>query len=107
MILVGCMLMKLELKKGHFKTRIVHGMLLVGLISTVIGNNMPGSGTIYESQNITFFKPCFINDTVRAQVEVIELLSSGRVKLKTTCYNQLDEIICEGNAIVIPPRNHT
>jgi 3-hydroxybutyryl-CoA dehydratase len=92
--------------KGHFKTRVVHGMLLIGLISNVVGNRMPGAGTIYETQNIFFLKPCFINDTIRAQTEVIEKLPRGRVKLRTSCYNQNDELILDGEAVVIPPREH-
>jgi len=92
--------------KGHFKTRIVHGMLLAGLISTVVGNQMPGAGTIYEKQDLQFLKPCFINDTIRAQAEVIELMESGRVKLRTLCYNQHNEVIADGIAIAIPPRKH-
>lgn len=92
--------------QGHFKTRIVHGMLLAGLISNVVGNQMPGVGTIYETQNLRFLKPCFINDTVRAQTEVIELMPKGRVKLKTSCCNQHGEVLIEGEAIVIPPRKH-
>lgn len=93
-------------KKGHFKTRIVHGLLLAGLVSTVVGNRMPGAGTIYETQNLVFLKPCFINDTIRAQTEVIEKMSRGRVKLRTTCYNQNEELVLDGEAIVIPPREH-
>ncbi|NLB89251.1 MAG: MaoC family dehydratase, partial [Syntrophomonadaceae bacterium] len=85
---------------------IVHGMLLAGLISNVIGNQMPGAGTIYETQSLRFLKPCFINDTIRAQTEVIELMPAGRVKLRTTCYNQHGELIIDGEAIVIPPRKH-
>lgn len=93
-------------QQGHFKTRVVHGMLLIGLISTVIGNRMPGAGTIYENQDITFLRPCFINDTIRAQTEVIGLLDKGRVKLRTTCFNQDDVIILDGEATVIPPGKH-
>lgn len=93
-------------KEGHFKTRVVHGMLLIGLISTVVGNRMPGAGTIYESQDISFLRPCFIDDTIRAQTEVVDLLPKGRVKLKTICFNQNDEILLDGEAIVIPPGKH-
>ncbi len=93
-------------KQGHFKTRVVHGMLLIGLVSNVIGNHMPGAGTIYEIQNIHFMRPCYMNDTVRAQTEVIALLDKGRVKLRTTCYNQYDELLLDGEAIVIPPSKH-
>jgi 3-hydroxybutyryl-CoA dehydratase len=81
-------------------------MLLAGLISNVVGNQMPGVGTIYETQNMKFLKPCFINDTIRAQTEVVELLEAGRVRLKTTCYNQHGELVVDGEAIVIPPRRH-
>ncbi|NLB54079.1 MAG: MaoC family dehydratase [Syntrophomonadaceae bacterium] len=96
---------EIKAKKGHFKTRIVHGMLLAGLVSNVVGNLMPGSGTIYEKQELHFLHPCFINDTVRAQTEVMELLPAGRVRLKTTCHNQLGELLVTGEAIVIPPRH--
>lgn len=93
-------------KKGHFKTRIVHGMLLAGLISNVIGNQMPGAGTIYESQDLKFLRPCYINDTVRAETEVTELMEKGRVKLRTRCWNQKGELLVDGEAVVIPPRRH-
>lgn len=92
--------------QGHFKTRIVHGMLLIGLVSTVVGNRMPGAGTVYEVQNISFIKPCYFNDTIKAQTEVMELLPRGRVRLRTTCHNQNDELLLDGEAIVIPPRDH-
>jgi 3-hydroxybutyryl-CoA dehydratase len=93
-------------RRGHFKTRVVHGMLLIGLISNVVGNRMPGAGTIYETQNIDFLRPCYINDTIRAQTEVVGKLPRGRVELRTSCYNQNDEVILDGSAIVIPPRKH-
>lgn len=97
---------EIRARRGHFKTRVVHGMLLIGLISNVVGNRMPGAGTIYETQNIDFLAPCYINDTVRAQTEVIGKMPRGRVKLRTSCYNQHDELILDGKAIVIPPRKH-
>ncbi|HWQ75245.1 MAG TPA: MaoC family dehydratase [Syntrophomonas sp.] len=97
---------EMRAKRGHFQTRIVHGMLLVGLISNVVGNQMPGAGTIYEAQTVKFLKPCYIGDTVRAQTEVIELLDKGRVRLRTLCVNQDGELLLDGEAIAIPPRNH-
>jgi Acyl dehydratase len=93
-------------KQGHFKTRIVHGMLLLGLISNVVGNQMPGAGTIYETQTVKFLKPCYIGDTVRAQTEVVQLMDKGRVRLRTVCVNQNGELLLDGEAIVIPPRHH-
>lgn len=97
---------EMRAQAGHFKTRVVHGMLLVGLISNVVGNSMPGAGTIYETQNLQFLKPCYFNDTIRAQAEVIEVMPRGRIKLRTTCYNQHGELLVDGDAVVIPPRQH-
>lgn len=91
---------------GHFKARIVHGILLLGLISNIVGNHLPGAGTVYESQQARFLRPCFFNDTIRAEVEVLELLPRGRVKLRTCCYNQHGDMIIEGEAVAIPPRRH-
>lgn len=91
---------------GHFQTRIAHGILLVGLISNVVDNHLPGAGTIYEMQSATFLKPCFFNDTIRAEVEVLELLPRGRVKIRTTCWNQHGDMVVDGEAIAIPPRRH-
>lgn len=93
-------------REGYFGARIAHGMLLLGLISNVVGNEMPGAGTVYESQEIKFLKPCYLNETIRAQIEVIEIMPAGRVKLRTTCSNQKNEIIADGTAIVLPPRQH-
>lgn len=93
-------------KEGHFGARIVHGILLVGLISHVIGNIMPGAGTVYATQNCRFLKPAFIMDTIEATTEVIEKMEKGRVKLATIVYNQHGDILIEGEAIVIPPRRH-
>ena len=93
-------------REGHFGARIAHGMLLLGLISNVVGNEMPGAGTIYEKQEIEFLKPCYLNETIRAKIEVIEILPAGRVKLRTSCCNQKDELVTDGTAIVIPPRKH-
>jgi 3-hydroxybutyryl-CoA dehydratase len=97
---------EMRAKQGHFKTRIVHGMLLLGLISNVVGNQMPGAGTVYETQTVSFLRPCYIGDTVRAQTEVTQLMGKGRIRLRTVCVNQYGELLLDGEAIVIPPRNH-
>ncbi|NSW92929.1 MAG: MaoC family dehydratase [Firmicutes bacterium] len=91
-------------KQGRFGRRVVHGMLLMGLISAVIGTQMPGTGTIYVSQVVKFLKPVFFNDTIRAEVEVIGIdAERERVRLKTTCTNQDGQLVLTGEAEVIPP----
>jgi 3-hydroxybutyryl-CoA dehydratase len=91
-----------------FKTRIAHGMLLAGLISTVIGTQLPGPGTIYVRQELDFLAPVRFGDTVTARVEVMEILAEkNRVRLKTTCVNQAGKVVVDGVALVSPPKEKT
>lgn len=88
-----------------FKSRIAHGLLSVGLISAVAANVLPGPGTIYLKQELSFIAPVYIGDTVTACVEVINIdITKNRVLLKTTCKNQKNKILIEGQALVSPPK---
>jgi 3-hydroxybutyryl-CoA dehydratase len=87
-----------------FKERIAHGMIAAGLVSGLIGMRLPGPGTIYLKQTLNFLSPVKINDVITASVEVIELLERNRVRLKTTCKNQEGDMVLEGEALVISPR---
>ncbi len=88
-----------------FKTRIAHGMLSAGFISSVLGNQLPGPGTIYISQSMTFLAPVAIGDTITATAEVVEIIAEKkRVRLKTICTNQEGKEVLSGEAMVSPPR---
>ena len=92
-------------KKTFFKTRIAHGMLLAGLISTVAGNKLPGPGTIYVRQELNFLAPVRIGDTITARAEVIEIINEkNRVRLRTSCLNQDGTTVLDGEALVSPPK---
>jgi 3-hydroxybutyryl-CoA dehydratase len=92
-------------KQTFFKTRIAHGILTAGFISTVIGTKLPGTGTVYVKQDLRFLAPVRIGDTITACVEVVEILDKkNRVRLKTTCFNQDNTQVLDGEAIVSPPR---
>jgi len=91
-------------RSTHFKTRIAHGMLSAGLISAVIGTQLPGSGSIYMQQTLSFLAPVYMGDTVTARVEVMEKIDKKKVRLKTTCLNQDAVMVLEGEALVSPPR---
>lgn len=93
-------------KKTFFKTRIAHGLLSAGLISTVLGNELPGPGSVYIRQELNFLAPVHMGDTVTARAEVIEILSEeNRVKLKTSCINQNGVTVLDGEAMVSPPKS--
>jgi 3-hydroxybutyryl-CoA dehydratase len=91
--------------KTFFRTRIAHGMLVAGFISTVLANQLPGPGTIYVSQELNFLAPVRIGDTVTARAEVREVIpENNRVRLRTTCVIQDGTKVLEGEAIVSPPK---
>lgn len=81
-----------------FKARIAHGMMSAGLISTVLGTQLPGPGCIYLDQQIKFRAPVFIDDTVVATVTVEEINQRrGRVSLKTQCFVK-GKLVADGTA---------
>ena len=91
--------------KTIFKRRIAHGILTAGLISSVIGNRLPGNGTIYLSQTLNFLAPVYVGDEITAKVKVLQVLKEGkRLRLKTQVINQNGTVVVDGEALVIPPR---
>lgn len=95
-------------EKTFFKGRIAHGLLSLGYISTVLGNILPGHGTIYLSQEVKFLAPVRIGDTITARVEVMEVIpEKNRAKFKTICLNQEGKIVVDGAAWVMPPKRES
>ena len=90
---------------SRFKGRIAHGMLVSGLISAVLGVQLPGPGTIYLGQELKFTAPVKFGDTIKAEAEVVEKRAEKNIlKLKTTCTNQDGTVVIEGMATVMPPK---
>jgi acyl dehydratase len=83
-----------------FKKPIVHGMLYSSMISAILANTLPGPGTIYLGQTLSFLKPVFFEDHLIAKVELIEILPKGIYKFLTTIVNQHSELVVKGEATV-------
>lgn len=85
-----------------FGRRIAHGMIAAGLISATIANDLPGPGTVYLSQTLKFKLPVYPGDTVTATIEVLTVRPDKPiVTLSTVCTNQEDQIVLEGEAVVL------
>ena len=92
-------------KDTFFKTRIAHGMLSASFISTVVGTMLPGPGTVYMRQEVSFLAPVKFGDTVTAIVEVAEIIADKKqVRLITYGVNQENTTVVDGEALVSPPR---
>ncbi len=86
-----------------FEGRIAHGMLTAGLISAVIGEQLPGHGTVYMGQSLKFLAPVRPGDMVVAEVEVIGIdYAKRRVQLETRCLVEGKKVLI-GEATVLAP----
>jgi len=91
-------------KGTPFKGRIAHGMLAAGLISAVIGEQLPGHGTIYLEQSLKFTAPVRPGDMVRAEVTVHDIdIHSRKVGLDCVC-TVGDTVVVTGKAMVLAQR---
>ena len=90
---------------SRFREVIGHGMWSGALISTVLGTDFPGPGTIYLSQNLRFRRPVKVGDTITIKVTAKEKdATKGKVVLDTECVNQDGEVVVSGTAEVIAPK---
>ena len=87
-----------------FKERIAHGMFSGALISAAIACELPGPGTIYLGQQLKFTRPVKLGDQLTVELEVLEKLAKGRVRLATRVSNQAGELVVDGEAEVLAPR---
>lgn len=88
-------------KATIFQSRIAHGLLTATLIGTVLGNKLPGPGCVYLKQDLRFVAPVRIGDTITAEVEILEKIEPKKIlRLNTTCKNQDDKVVVEGEALV-------
>ena len=84
----------------------VPGMFLGALISAVLGNLLPGAGTVYRAQDLRFHQPAQAGDELIARVTVMAKSAADcAVTLQTEIRRPLDDaLIVSGTAIVEPPR---
>jgi 3-hydroxybutyryl-CoA dehydratase len=87
----------------RFGGRIAHGMLTAGLISAVIGEQLPGHGSVYLGQSLRFLGPVRPGDTVHAEVEVTAVdYAKRQVTLDTRCMVNGAKVLA-GEALVLAP----
>ncbi len=91
-------------KSDMFHEVIAHGMWGGALISAVLGTELPGPGTIYLNQTLSFRRPVGLGDTVTVRVTVKEKIAENkRLKIDCECFNQDGKTVIKGEADVIAP----
>lgn len=90
-------------KTTMFGEQIAHGMWSGSLISAALATTLPGPGTIYMSQDLSFRRPVKLGDTLTVQLTVKEKKEKNVVILDCLVTNQKDEKVVLGTATVIAP----
>ena len=90
-------------RETPFQKVIAHGMWGGTLISTVLGTQLPGPGTIYVGQNLRFMRPVSLGDTVSVTLTVKEKRAKNMVLLDCVCTNQHGKVVITGEAEIMAP----
>jgi len=86
-----------------FGGRVAHGMLTAGLFSAVIGEQLPGHGSVYLGQTLKFTAPVRPGDRVEAELTVTEI-DHGRRRVTLDCRASVgDTVVLKGEALVLAP----
>ena len=89
-------------KSSYFRGRIAHGMFISSLISSILGNELPGHGSIYQSQELKFLAPVRPGDEITARVLVQEWNpNKGKITLLTDVVNQDNDLVITGQAKLV------
>jgi len=87
-----------------FRQRIAHGMFSGALISAAVACHLPGPGTVYIGQTMSFLKPVKLGDCLTVRLEILQKLPKFRVKIATKVFNQNEEMVVDGVAEILAPR---
>jgi acyl dehydratase len=78
----------------------VHGVLVCGLISQLLGTRLPGPGTILLAQELRYRRAVYPGEPVRATVEVTNVREDKPVFVLRT-WVETSEVVLEGEATVV------
>lgn len=91
-------------RSTQFHGVIAHGMWGAALISTVLGTQYPGPGTIYLSQSLRFLRPLHVGDTLDVRLTVTAMDEKNHhVTMDCRCTDQRGAEVITGSALVLAP----
>lgn len=91
-------------EQSMFHGVIAHGMWGGALVSTLLGTQLPGPGTIYLEQTLKFHRPIKIGDVVTVSVKVVRKQADNHhILFDCKVENDLGNIMIDGQATVLAP----
>jgi 3-hydroxybutyryl-CoA dehydratase len=83
-----------------FESRIAHGGLIIGAISEVGAEDLPGPGCVFLNVNWRFIAPVYVPDEVTSHIEVLEVRHDKPIaRLKTSVTRSDGQVVLEGEAM--------
>lgn len=82
---------------------IAPSMWVGALVSAVLGNMLPGPGTLYKAQTFRFVNRVHVGDELTVTVTVRDKLAEGVVRLDTVITGRGGDNVAEGVAEVLAP----
>jgi phosphate acetyltransferase len=93
-------------KSSLFQEVIAHGMWSGALISSVLGTQLPGPGTVYIDQSMHFARPVTLGDTITVTITVTgKFERHHHVTFDCNCVNQNNLVVMSGTAEVMAPKD--
>jgi acyl dehydratase len=86
-----------------FGRRVAHGMISLAKFSGIFGMDLPGLGTLWQSQSVEFLKPVFLDQPYTAVAKVTNK-QRRRVEIDTWVEDAKGDRVITGTAVVVPPR---
>ena len=96
-------------EKSLYRQPVVHGMLTASLLSTVMGMQLPGDGTVFQDFEVSFLLPVYLEDEIRAEVVLVSCEEHPNHYvgyLKGTCTNQDGLVVLRANAKQVMPKRY-
>ncbi|OGA00767.1 MAG: enoyl-CoA hydratase, partial [Betaproteobacteria bacterium RIFCSPLOWO2_02_FULL_62_17] len=91
-------------QSSMFHEVIAHGMWGAALISTVLGTEFPGPGTIYIDQTLRFSRPVKVGDSVTVKLTCAKKFDHNKhMVFDCLCTNQDDLKVISGQAEILAP----
>ena len=89
-------------EKTRFKKRIVHGLFCQGMVSNLIGNVLPGNGSILINEKINYNRPVYIGDRIECICTINNIIEDkNRFIIGFDCINQNGKNVLDGEAEVL------
>ena len=88
-------------RRQGFKRRVAHGIIQAGLLSAIVGMELPGPNSVLQRLEMKWLNPCYLGDQIRLRLEVVEIHESVQTVLcRVTVTNMQDDVISRGTVQV-------